>query len=96
MPTNIVVPALGESVVEATVGKWLKREGDAVSAGEPLVELETDKVNLAVPAEKAGVLSHIERKEGEDVKVGDVLGSLDESKQPAARSGQPNAATAER
>jgi len=66
MPTNILVPALGESVVEATVGKWLKQEGDAVSAGEPLVELETDKVNLAVPAEKAGVLSHIERKEGED------------------------------
>ena len=86
MTTNIVVPALGESVVEATVGKWLKQEGDPVAAGDPLVELETDKVNLAVPAEKAGVLSHIERKEGEDVKVGDVLGSVDESKQATARS----------
>ena len=86
MPTNILVPALGESVIEATVGKWLKREGDAVTAGEPLVELETDKVNLAVPAEKAGVLSHIERKAGEDVKVGDVLGTVDDSKQFEARS----------
>jgi len=97
MTTNIVVPALGESVVEATVGKWLKQEGDPVAAGEPLVELETDKVNLAVPAEKAGVLSHIARKVGEDVKVGDVLGSVDESKQATARSGpapQPVAAAA--
>jgi 2-oxoglutarate dehydrogenase E2 component (dihydrolipoamide succinyltransferase) len=84
MVTKIVVPALGESVVEATVAKWLKREGEPVTQGEPIVELETDKVNLSVSAEKAGVLSHIERTEGEDVTVGDVLGTVDETKQSLA------------
>jgi 2-oxoglutarate dehydrogenase E2 component (dihydrolipoamide succinyltransferase) len=76
METRIVVPALGESVVEATVARWLKKEGDAVDAGEVVVELETDKVNLEVGAEKSGVLVRIERQSGEDVKVGDVLGVL--------------------
>ncbi len=79
MPTQIIVPALGESVVEATVARWLKQEGQRVSVGETLVELETDKVNLDVGAERAGVLARIERKEGEDVKVGDVLGVIEES-----------------
>ena len=74
---NIVVPQLGESVIEARVARWLKREGDAVGAGEPLVELETDKIDLEVNAETAGVLSRIERKDGEDVKVGEVLGVVD-------------------
>ena len=74
--TKIVVPSLGESVVEATVARWLKKEGESVQPGEPLVELETDKVNLEVGAEKAGVLSRIERKEGEDVKIGDLLGTI--------------------
>lgn len=85
MSTNIVVPALGESVMEATISRWLKKEGDPVEPGETLVELETDKVNLEVGAEKAGVLSKIERKDGEDVKVGDLLGVIDEnSSRPAA------------
>ena len=75
--TSIVVPGLGESVVEATIARWLKKEGDPVHPGEPLVELETDKVNLEVGAEKAGVLSKIQRQEGEDVKIGDVLGVKD-------------------
>jgi 2-oxoglutarate dehydrogenase E2 component (dihydrolipoamide succinyltransferase) len=79
MTTKIVVPALGESVVEATVGRWLKHEGEPVGAGEAVVELETDKINLEVSAEKAGVLSHIEHKEGDDVKVGDVLAIVDEA-----------------
>jgi 2-oxoglutarate dehydrogenase E2 component (dihydrolipoamide succinyltransferase) len=61
--SKIVVPSLGESVVEATVARWLKKEGDRVEPGEPLVELETDKVNLEVGAEKSGVLSRIQRKE---------------------------------
>ncbi len=74
--TKILVPSLGESVVEATVARWLKKEGDRVEPGEPLVELETDKVNLEVGAEKAGLLSRIERKEGEDVKIGDLLGVI--------------------
>ncbi|HLE05416.1 MAG TPA: biotin/lipoyl-containing protein, partial [Anaerolineales bacterium] len=74
MPIKIVVPELGESIVEATVARWLKREGDDVAVGEAVAELETDKVNLEVGAERTGVLVRIERKEGEDVKVGDVLG----------------------
>lgn len=79
MPFQIIVPELGESVVEATVGQWLKKEGDRVKVGEPIVELETDKVNLEVGAEKDGVLTKIARKKGEDVKIGDVLGLIDET-----------------
>lgn len=78
MQTKIVVPALGESVVEATVSKWLKKEGSRVEPGEALVELETDKVNLEVGAERAGVLAKVERGEGEDVKVGETLGILED------------------
>lgn len=77
MPTEITVPELGESVIEATVGRWLKKEGEAVSVGEAVVELETDKVNLEVGAEQAGVLARIERQEGEDVQIGDVLGVIE-------------------
>jgi 2-oxoglutarate dehydrogenase E2 component (dihydrolipoamide succinyltransferase) len=78
MTLKIVVPAAGESVVEATVGRWLKKEGDQVAAGEALVELETDKVNLEVAAERGGVLVRIEQPEGTDVQVGDVLGIIEE------------------
>ncbi len=78
MNTTIVVPALGESVTEATVGKWFKKPGDAVKADEPLVELETDKVTLEVNAPAAGVLSEIVVKEGETVNVGAVLGAITE------------------
>ena len=78
MAMKIVVPELGESVIEATVGRWLKREGDRVDVGEAMVELETEKVNLEVGAERAGVLARIERKEGENVKIGDVLGVIEE------------------
>jgi 2-oxoglutarate dehydrogenase E2 component (dihydrolipoamide succinyltransferase) len=77
MSVKIVVPQMGESVVEATVAHWLKREGDAVAIGDVLVELETDKVNLEVGAQRAGVLTRIERGEGEDVRVGDVLGLIE-------------------
>ena len=76
---NIVVPELGESVLEARIARWLKKVGDHVSVGEPLVELETEKINLEVNAERGGVLSGITRQDGEDVKIGDVLGTLDES-----------------
>lgn len=78
MATNITVPALGESVVEATIARWLKQEGDTVKAGEAVVELETDKVDLEVPAERDGVLSKIARQAGEDVQIGDVLGLIEE------------------
>jgi len=78
MAIKIEVPELGESVLEATVSRWLKKEGDPVSVGEVLVELETDKVNLEVGAKGSGVLQKIEAAEGADVKVGDVLGTIDE------------------
>jgi 2-oxoglutarate dehydrogenase E2 component (dihydrolipoamide succinyltransferase) len=76
MPTEIKVPTLGESIVEATVGKWLKREGDTVAAGEALVDLETDKVNVEVTAEQAGVLERILKAEGTSVTIGEALGVL--------------------
>src|SRR5687768_4187592 len=79
MSTNIVVPELGESVVEARVAKWLKKQGDSVNAGDPLVELETEKIDLEVSADRAGVLANIKHQEGSDVKVGEVLAILEES-----------------
>lgn len=79
MPTEIRVPVLAESVLEATVGRWLKREGERVSVGEPVVELETDKVNAEVPADEEGILHQILRREGEVVRPGDVLGILIEA-----------------
>jgi 2-oxoglutarate dehydrogenase E2 component (dihydrolipoamide succinyltransferase) len=85
MTIEITVPELGESVIEATIQQWLKKEGDFVEVGEPLVELETDKVNLEVSAKASGVLSHIIVPEGQDVKIGDVLGMIDsEAKQSAS------------
>ena len=78
MTIEITVPELGESVLEATVARWLKKEGDFVKAGDVLVELETDKVNLEVGAKGNGVLQKIEVPEGADVKVGNVLGIIDE------------------
>jgi 2-oxoglutarate dehydrogenase E2 component (dihydrolipoamide succinyltransferase) len=86
MPGEIVVPDLGESVVEATVARWLKKEGDPVTVGEPVVEVETDKANLEVGASQAGVLARIERKEGEDVKVGDVLGLVETAPKEAKQA----------
>src|SRR5580658_1672874 len=75
---EIRVPALGESVTEATIGKWFKKPGDAVAVDEPLVELETDKVTIEVPAPAAGVLSGIAVKDGETVAVGALLGEIKE------------------
>jgi 2-oxoglutarate dehydrogenase E2 component (dihydrolipoamide succinyltransferase) len=83
MSANVVVPEVGESIVDARVARWLKHEGDSVLAGEPLVELETDKIDLEVAAPKAGVLSRIAHGDGADVKVGEVLGVIEESA-PAA------------
>jgi 2-oxoglutarate dehydrogenase E2 component (dihydrolipoamide succinyltransferase) len=76
MAIEIRVPTLGESIVEATVGKWLKQVGDTVAAGETLVDLETDKVNVEVAAEQAGVLEQIVKAEGQNVGVGEVIGTL--------------------
>jgi len=89
MPSNIVVPEVGESIVDARVAKWLRKEGEVVSVGDPLVELETDKIDLEVAAPQGGVLKRIDRKDGEDVKVGEVLGVIEDS---AGASQQPGAA----
>jgi 2-oxoglutarate dehydrogenase E2 component (dihydrolipoamide succinyltransferase) len=84
MAKEIRVPELGESVLEATVIRWLKAEGDAVRAGEPVLELETDKVNLEVGSEWGGVLTEIRAREGEDVQVGDVLALVDTKAEPGS------------
>ena len=76
MSEKITVPTLGESVTEATVSKWLKSQGDKVVADEPIVELETDKVNVEVPAPSNGILGSIAVKEGETVNVGSLLGTI--------------------
>ena len=93
MPTEIRVPALGESITEATVGHWLKAAGEAVAADEPLVELETDKVTVEVPAPVAGVLSEIAVKVGETVSVGARLGSISDGE---AKAEAPDARAPER
>jgi 2-oxoglutarate dehydrogenase E2 component (dihydrolipoamide succinyltransferase) len=91
--TNIVVPQLGESVVEARVARWLKKEGDRVEIGEPVVELETEKIDLEVNAERGGVIASIKHKEGDDVKIGELLAVLDESAAaPAAAKPSGNGA----
>jgi 2-oxoglutarate dehydrogenase E2 component (dihydrolipoamide succinyltransferase) len=93
MSVEVRTPVLGESVVEATVGAWLKREGEPVQVGEPLVELETDKVNVDVAAERSGVLERIERKQGETVRPGEVLAVLGEpGAQPAGATSSDGAA----
>src|SRR5882672_10901187 len=85
--TDIRVPTLGESVTEATVGKWFKQPGDAVAVDEPLVELETDKVTLEVPAPAAGVLGEIAAKNGETVGVGAILGMIKDGAGAAIKAG---------
>src|SRR5258707_526817 len=93
MSVNITVPELGESVIEATVSHWHKKPGDTVAAGEAVVELETEKVNLEVGAAKAGVLGRIDKPEGQDVRIGEVLGVIEDGAVGAATavtSAQPD------
>ncbi|CCV10640.1 2-oxoglutarate dehydrogenase complex dihydrolipoyllysine-residue succinyltransferase [Mesorhizobium sp. STM 4661] len=94
MATEIRVPTLGESVTEATIGKWFKKVGDAVAADEPLVELETDKVTVEVPAAGAGTLSEIAVKEGETVEVGALLGMISAGDGAKATAPEPAKAAA--
>jgi len=91
MATEIRVPTLGESVTEATIGKWFKKVGDTIAVDEPLVELETDKVTVEVPAAAAGTLSEITVKEGETVGVGALLGSISAGGAAAAPATKPQA-----
>ena len=98
MTIKVVVPELGESVLEATVSRWLKKQGDFVNVGDVLVELETDKVNLEVGAKGSGILQKIEVSEGKDVKVGDVLGTIEEKAEEPKSSAsaiEPEPAVAE-
>src|SRR5947199_1383328 len=94
--TEIRVPTLGESVTEATIGRWFKKAGDAVAVDEPLVELETDKVTIEVPAPAAGTLGDIAAKDGDTVAVGALLGTIKEgagaAAKPAAKSAPAPAA----
>ncbi len=101
MAIEIRVPALGESVTEATVGKWFKATGDEVKADEPLVELETDKVTVEVPAPASGVMGEILVKSGTTVAVGSILGAVQNGAAaakpaPAAAAAQPAPKPAER
>src|SRR3954468_16656884 len=91
--TEIRVPTLGESVTEATIGRWFKKAGDAVAVDEPLVELETDKVTIEVPAPSAGTLGEIVAKDGETVAVGALLGQINDGA-AAAKAATPAKAAA--
>src|ERR1700694_6042389 len=86
---SIKVPPLGESIVEAAVSRWLKKEGDAVAAGDTVVELDTDKITVEVPALKPGVLTKRAKKEGDVVHVDEVLGEIDESRVVATAPTSP-------
>src|SRR5437764_11255610 len=92
--TEIRVPTLGESVTEATIGRWFKKAGDAVAVDEPLVELETDKVTIEVPAPSAGVLGEIAAKDGETVAVGALLGQINDGAVAAKPAAAPARAAA--
>src|SRR4051812_32758324 len=96
MPVEIRVPTLGESIVDAVIVKWLKQPGQQVARSEPLVELETDKVNVEVPAEQAGVLDSIAKQEGDTVAVGELLGTIEAGATATATapSAAPTAAAA--
>ncbi|MEM8770441.1 MAG: 2-oxoglutarate dehydrogenase complex dihydrolipoyllysine-residue succinyltransferase [Pseudomonadota bacterium] len=94
MATEIRVPTLGESVTEATIAKWLKNEGEAVNADEPVVELETDKVSVEAPAPVSGVLVNITAKEGDTVEVNALLGSIDEGAEASSSSSSQKASEA--
>ena len=90
---SIKVPPLGESIVEATVSRWLKKEGDAVATGDTVVELDTDKITVEVPALKPGVLAKRAKSEGDVVHVDDVLGEIDESAVPAGAGASQSASS---
>src|SRR6478609_5380080 len=92
--TEIRVPTLGESVTEATIGRWFKKAGEAVAVDEPLVELETDKVTIEVPAPVAGTLGEIIAKDGETVAVGALLGQINDGAAPAKPAAAPAPAKA--
>ncbi len=92
MPVDLKVPSVGESITEVFIGSWLKREGEAVEKDEPLVEVETDKATLEVPAAVSGVLSEVLKQEGESATVGEVIARIEEGAAPSAGAGDAKAA----
>jgi 2-oxoglutarate dehydrogenase E2 component (dihydrolipoamide succinyltransferase) len=92
MPTDLVVPALGESITEAVISRWLKKVGEAVAVDEPVVDLETDKITVQLPSPKAGVLTEQRFPDGSTVKVGQVVGIVDESASVTTKAPDPTSA----
>src|SRR6516164_4042734 len=92
MPTDLVVPKLGESISEAVIAKWLKKVGEPIAADEPVVDLETDKVSVALPAPAAGVLAEQRFAVGDTVKVGEVIGTIATGAAAATVGAVPEAA----
>ena len=86
---EIIVPELAESTVEATVASWLKKDGEVVSQGDVIIELDTDKVSLEIVSPSNGIIQEVNKSEGEVVKVGDILGIIDDSKSAAPHSHAP-------
>src|SRR5512144_2979811 len=86
MPTNVLMPQMGESIAEGTIVRWIKRVGEKVDRDEPLFEISTDKVDAEIPSPAAGVLTEIRSKEGETVPVNEVVAVIDEAASPGARA----------
>src|SRR5512136_2262732 len=91
MVIDLKVPSLGESIAQATIGAWLKKEGDAVAADEPLVEVESEKATVALPAPAAGVLRKVLKATGDSVGIGEVIGELEEGAAAAQVTASPAA-----
>jgi 2-oxoglutarate dehydrogenase E2 component (dihydrolipoamide succinyltransferase) len=89
MPIPLKVPSLGESVTQATIGAWLKKEGDPVQADEPIVEVESEKATVALPAPAAGVLRKVLKQTGDSVAIGEVVGELEEGAAAQAQASSP-------
>src|SRR5512138_398972 len=94
MPIPLKVPSLGESVTQATIGAWLKKEGDSVQADEPLVEVESEKATVALPAPAAGVLRRVLKQTGDSVAIGEVVGELEAGAAAQAQAAAPAVAAA--
>ncbi len=89
MAIELKIPAVGESITEVMIGEWLKAEGDWVAADEPVVIIETDKVNVELPAPEDGILAKILKQEGDDAEVGDVVGLMEAAERPAGQPAPP-------
>src|SRR5512142_2833551 len=90
MPIPLKVPSLGESVTQATIGTWIKKEGDPVQADEPIVEVESEKATVALPAPAAGVLRRVLKQTGDTVAIGDVVGEVEEGAAAQAQAASPS------